>query len=417
MQIPLDHHDHVPGDAEVAALLERTLRRSRTGRRRRLGMAIAIVLVAASVGIATTVTRAGPAAARRGTTTWQLVADVTSQFAASDVTFSGVSLVCTTSTSCVVVGHVDDGLVLEVTTDAGASWATSTPPGTVNSTSITCPMATTCAALAKTATGSAMVETTDLGATWTSVPFPGEAFTTASTLSCTTALDCVAVALSADGTASSYATTDGGATWTTSALPIGSIPPAALEVTGLSCHGASCTLLASAMAQGPSSSGYVALALTSDDAGSTWSTGTVPSGFDPGYDVSCATALDCMAVGTGADGAPAVIATADGGATWTTTTEPVSADAGSAFLNWDSCTQTSCWVSGGALAASQSGGSSGFLDETTDLGATWGATSLPQGVTSIGNVACVDASTCYALGAKAQDSGPSTLVLLTNAAG
>jgi photosystem II stability/assembly factor-like uncharacterized protein len=431
---PLHDAGYVHDDAEG---MMRRITASRRGEPRhgsRLLVAASCV-VAACVALALVLSISGPKQTNRAASsnTWQLVADVTSQFSAQDVSFSGVSLVCPSATTCFAIGHVSNGLQLEVTSDGGATWTPSTPPGNVNPTSITCPGTSTCAALATTANGAAMVETADGGASWTSNAFPGTLSGINSTLSCTTSLACVAIADSASGSASSFVTTDGGQTWAPTTLPLQATSTSILEITGLACHDDACTLLGSLQPGplAPATSGtrapvgttakaldgpeWHAFSLSSSNGGSTWSVGAVPSGFVPGYDFSCSSGADCLALGDTTSAAPLVIATTDGGRTWTEVSVP-EATSGSVFLNWDSCTASECWVSGGHLNNPEGAPSSaGFLDATTNLGTSWISASLPPSVEAVGNVSCTDAATCFALGAESSGSSEAELVLLSNA--
>lgn len=415
----------------VHELYERTIAGSgRVRRRRRTVATAAVVVVAATTALAVGLAPSGPRpSVRSGSTTWQLVADVTDQFSAKDVSFIGSTLVCPSSTTCLAFGRPDgsaaSGLVLEITTDGGTSWSESSTPGTLNPTSLTCPGAATCAALSSTQAGPALVETTDAGETWATEPFPGSFTGVDPSLSCTSALDCVAIASAGDGAVTSFVTSDGGQTWASSSLPVQATATTTVEITQLSCQGRDCTVVGSTQpdpgsgvppapastSSGTSSGtgGWQGFSLASSDGGATWVLGTMPSGFIPGYDFSCTSGTDCLALGN--TSGPAVLATTDGGKTWTATSVPGGGAAGE-FVNWDACTSSACWVSGGALSGTRN---APFLDETSDLGASWIPTSLPTGVTAIGNVACTDSSTCYALGAESDGSSTSTLVLLSNA--
>lgn len=397
-------------EARVEALLARTVARSgRTRRRRLLAMASVVVAgMAAVASVTASVGGGGPPRARAGTT-WRLVADVTAEFSAKAVSFTGVTLVCPGATACYASANAGGKLVLEVTQDAGATWTTATPPGAFNPTSLSCVDATTCAGLSTTSGGGVFVETEDAGATWTSAPFPAVADGIA-TVSCSSAARCTAVAESTSGSALALVTSDAGATWTSGELPVPQVAGSQLEVTGLSCDAdGECTLLGSTY----SGQTWQPFSLHSGDGGSTWSTGTVPSSFVPGYDFSCADATSCLAVGNTTGGAPLLLATHDAGMSWSAAALP--AASGREFLNWDSCTAVACWVSGGSFGTSGSGGAHAFLEDSTDLGGTWTATSLPAAVDSIGNVACSGGSTCFALGAESGGRGASTLVLLSNA--
>jgi photosystem II stability/assembly factor-like uncharacterized protein len=90
------------------------------------------------------------------------------------------------------------------------------------------------------------------------------------------------------------ATTDGGATWTSQALPTG-----ITSLSGVSCTGTEdCWAVGEDVVQtapGPVDSGVI---VSTTDGGSTWTDVTVPDGVSAVDGVSCAAALTCTAVGT-----------------------------------------------------------------------------------------------------------------------
>lgn len=399
-------------DEQAAALFDRTMAQSQRLRRRhrRYAFVAAAVTVAVVLGFVYVPSTTSPSV-QSGSTVWHQLADVSAQFATHDVSFEGATLNCPTASTCYAVGNVGGNLKLEVTQDAGGQWSESTPPGHVNPTSISCIGAGTCAALATTASGGAFVETTDGGSSWSSSTFPAQSDGMA-TLSCTSTQDCVAVAESASGTAVALTTENSGQTWTSAALPIPSSSTSSLEVTGLSCFpNGGCTLLGSLHSLTTPS--WTPLSLRSTDGGSTWAAGEVPASFVPGYDFSCSSSTTCLAVGNTTSSAPLVIATDDGGASWSEASIPApTTPSGKVFINWISCTTTACWLSGGSF---DDGSSHGFLDESTDHGASWTSTTLPPFVDALGNVSCTDGPTCFALGSESNGSGQGTFVLLSNA--
>jgi photosystem II stability/assembly factor-like uncharacterized protein len=158
----------------------------------------------------------------------------------------------------------------------------------------------------------------DGGLSWTAVSMTGGAsFTTA--LTCPTARDCLAGG-KVSGQAVLLATGDGGLHWSYRALPDGDG-----VINQLACPTLeSCRALATQSAE-PSFSGSTtprAWFLRTDDAGAHWSAESFPARDTIGA-LSCPSAADCVAVGSGigresADGDPpgVVLRTIDGGRAW-----------------------------------------------------------------------------------------------------
>jgi hypothetical protein len=158
----------------------------------------------------------------------------------------------------------------------------------------------------------------DVGLSWTAVRMTGGAsFTTA--LICPAAGECLAGG-EISGQAALLATGDGGLRWSYRVLPAGDG-----VINRLACPTLqSCRALASQSAQ-PSWSGSTtprAWFLRTDDAGAHWSAESFPA-VDTIGALSCPSAADCVAVGSGvgraaADGDPPgmVLRTSNGGRTW-----------------------------------------------------------------------------------------------------
>jgi hypothetical protein len=156
------------------------------------------------------------------------------------------------------------------------------------------------------------------GLSWTAVSMTGGAsFTTA--LTCPAAGDCLAGG-EVSGRAVLLATADGGLHWSYRALPAGDG-----VINELACPTLeSCRALASQSAE-PSFSGSTtphAWFLRTDDAGAHWAAESFPARDTIGA-LSCPSAAECVAVGSGvgrasADGDPPGVAlrTVDGGRTW-----------------------------------------------------------------------------------------------------
>ncbi|HEY2353372.1 MAG TPA: protease pro-enzyme activation domain-containing protein [Gaiellaceae bacterium] len=139
---------------------------------------------------------------------------------------------CTSSTNCLADGAA--GAILG-SADGGATWTAKTSGTTAALNAIACPSAGACYVVGAVLSGSAVIrKSTDGGTTWT-----GQTSSTANALSgvaCTNNSACFA-----DGAVgTTMVTTDGGATWTQQGNPI-SGPTTAINATGITLNGATCT--------------------------------------------------------------------------------------------------------------------------------------------------------------------------------
>jgi photosystem II stability/assembly factor-like uncharacterized protein len=207
-------------------------------------------------------------------------------------------------------------------------------------------------------------------------------------VSCPTTSDCWAVGSNSAGAGAIVATSDGGLSWSTQALPRG---------TG-SLDGVDCPTRSDCWAVGSNSAGKGAVVVTTDG-GLSWSTQALPRGTNSLDGVSCPTTLDCWAVaGTGVDGEWAqtagVVATTDGGGTWGTQVLP----SGVLLLDGVSCpTPTNCWATG-------VDSNTGFavIVATTDGGSSWATQTVPSFNGEIDSilydVSCPTSTDCWAVG-------------------
>ena len=193
--------------------------------------------------------------------------------------------------------------VIEVTRDGGATWSPSVPaPGVELGTSLSCPGPTTCMIAGAPASPSAtdhLYITIDGGQSWTSNPMPTESEGDVQ-LSCTSATACVAEESRAaegghtDGS-DAFSTTNGGRTWTTSALPNDFISYS------LQCSSDGRCVIGgdAAMSSETPMSLPTPMMLYSTDGGVTWSPSTLPP--DNGAyllisSISCGDSQHCVAV-------------------------------------------------------------------------------------------------------------------------
>jgi hypothetical protein len=115
------------------------------------------------------------------------------------------------------------------------------------------------------------------------------------------------------------------------------------------------------------------------------------------YDITCPTALECIAVGE-ASGHGYVLRTTDGGQTWKAATVT-----GRASFSRVACSDASHCVAGG-----DAGADGAKVAVTSNGGASWSEASLPyyySPLVAIGSVACVPGGTCYATAFMTKYSG------------
>jgi hypothetical protein len=152
-------------------------------------------------------------------------------------------------------------------------------------------------------------------------------------------------------------------------------------------------------------------ALYSTDGGRRWHKGTIPAHFMIGTNLSCGTAMDCMALGS--DGRSPAIATSDGGRKWHAVTDPGGSVSKKGYW-WVSCVGTSeCW-----MVADQDHGPSLGLVESTDLGHSWRLLRARSSISSGSTISCATTTRCYATAdlpasAKSPTTPPSTVAPVT----
>jgi large repetitive protein len=303
-----------------------------------------------------------------GGQTWTGYADLPSTI------FPVEAISCPSTSVCWVTGQGNYGqAVVAESTDGGQTWADVTPAAwgdTEVASTIDCATATTCfvggmnwdpfAAAGTNSMTPWIAGTTDGGATWTTfsnlptfTPYDPNGTYTISGISCTSALDCVAVGglNLGDGLAQVISTTDGGATWSRSTDPTLS---GLQDLFSVSClPGASglpvCTAAGSALdTTGP-------VEVSSADGGATWSGMETYNNTGWLSSVSCADATHCWAAGSGTT--VALVGTDNGGASWSSATSDTSNEEGSvSCATADVCvatTDNALWVTStdGALSA------------------------------------------------------------------
>lgn len=417
----LDLSDLQFDDGELSVMLEKTLAKSAGLRRRHRNERViasgVVAVVVALVALLSTVSSPNPTRTSADSSTptsgWVLVSDLSALWHTLPLNNVNFYMTCSSASRCVTEGWDGSKTIVEVTRDGGHTWKASSLRENINP-PFGCANSEDCAATATEHGTWSLVETSDAGSRWQSDPLP-MGFKSA-LASCSSARACTVVGTDRSGTAAAFYSTNGGKTWQASTLPTEISSLETPEITDIQCLASrTCVVLATdGVASGSS---RVTVALYSTDGGASWSAGTIPSVFEPGYDFSCGSATSCFAIGTSSQSkSDAAVSTEDGGRSWTMTPVPRSNGTETQFFNWVSCSaESQCWTTGVGIPHAETGGvSSAFMASTSDLGQTWQETSLPKGVDSLGILSCPDRSTCYALGARTTRQGRIEMVLLTN---
>jgi BNR/Asp-box repeat protein len=362
---------------------------------------------------------------------------------------ASVAATCPTVTTCYAddLGGSQAGAVVEVTTDGGSTWqAAPLPPGAWLTSNLVCPTAGRCLAAgyadvpigATSPAGGtpAVFVTDDDGSDWSTALLPSQAVDVVS-LACRSATACVGASYgpptsaSPQGSTVSVQTTDGGGSWSVTALPGGVIPS---RPYGASCVGAGDCVVVGTTGFGTTPAGSSTAsgaALYSDDGGASWSAAAVPAGIAIVRAVSCSAAADCMAVangpsstsaaaaGAGPYGPSTVLVSTDGGRSWTA---PGARGLAPAELTTIACPSTlGCWAGGFTSGTGDNGSEVGVIESTHDGGATWSTETLPTraspaqqastglvalDIEDVSSISCPADASCLAMAAQGASTAP-----------
>ncbi len=297
-------------------------------------------------------------------------------------------LACPSAARCYLVGgsNHNAGLIL-VSSTGGVTWRTALDWAAVPSIdSISCAAGGDCVAGGATRDDTEVValRTTTAGKSWAKhTVVVGEDF--GEFVSCGSVTRC-AIALEPGTTTGVELSANGGTTWTSSDVPVIAPIPRAV-----SCPAAgTCVALGNKIGTGNLA---VGLAERTTNDGATWTTSSMPVGVSIGYAITCPTTTDCMGLAfEESSDAEVFVATTDGGTTWTVERAPT----GVVNLGDVSCASALICV---AVGETQNASEPLY---TSDGGETWAAGSLPlapSGVTyQMTNVTCVSTTVCYAAG-------------------
>jgi len=403
------------GSALTADRFPRTRRPRLYGGRLRPSLALTALTVAAVAALVTGLLIAGsksaPApsssATPSGALSFRLV-DVTTSPFRSLSPGATVGLQCVTDLVCYSPGASQEDFYQ--TSNGGLSWEQTAPlPNATDGQawtlfSFSCSTVETCAIVyvpigtTNNVPLAQFILTTDGGAHWTmsEIPVPtGYQNPSVGRFTCGDASHCVLSvsgdAPTASGTSSSsppqrigmfLSTADAGQTWTQStSAPSG---PAAAVWT-LNCDTDGSCLAVSALGDSPN---HYVVGLRSNDWGLTWQAGAPSDSFDAAIlYASCGDTTHCMLVPAGSPTTPyEIITTSNAGATWRVSSPPAGWENMPTAL---SCANADdCWV---AISTYDAGSAAGVYSEPTinathDGGATWSTVALPTARPPIANV-------------------------------
>ncbi len=296
---------------------------------------------------------------------------------------------CATTSQCVAAG-----VGTASSTDGGVAWKLKVPTNPISLSGVTCPTSTNCLAVGTVASqGGTILSTTSGGLAWkTAKTFPISSALSLYGVACSTASNCVAVGGGGFPTANIVSSNDGGSTWSVDTIP----SPDSAGLVGVACPAAE-----TCIAVGSSASGsYV---LTTADGGGTWTEQGAVTGVPLLDDVSCSSALDCVAVGLGpnpgplGEATPVIATTTDGGVSWTATSTSTSIK----YLR-----SASCSASGSCVLVGYTSSGAGVILTGPVSGSGWTQSAVPSGVTQLDSVSCApDSTNCVAVGQAGSDRG------------
>jgi photosystem II stability/assembly factor-like uncharacterized protein len=330
---------------------------------------------------------------------------------------STIQLVCPTSATCYSSGtDVPNGFkktqsVISVTHNGGTSWRLSLAPGHgIYFYGFSCTTASTCMVVGdepSTRKHPSLYATTDGGARWTSHPIPGPNEMPV-VLSCATTLKCVTMGQYETRTAPvpiSYFTDDGGRHWTKSALPSSFFPS---ELSSLDCFSDGRCVAEGSEGFGRTGGGLASMIYSNDD-GESWKAARTSPTPANGGTMSCSSDLHCLSIESGKRGdkfptAVGELETNDGGMTWTTVpvtglTSP--SPSRPMYIDALSCPSASdCWAAAHVYPNVCQGSCSpapvtAVMLATSDGGLTWTREALPSSPRT--SLQYVDVSPLYCL--------------------
>jgi photosystem II stability/assembly factor-like uncharacterized protein len=347
---------------------------------------------------------------------------------------------CTSATTCYSMARTAGADATEFlsSTDGGASWARVSTLSARQADSLSCPSAGTCFVVLLGENGLSVLETTDGGTVWRRSGLP--AGFSATQIACRSATWCVAQGYATSGANESAVTSNGGATWTTSSIPLGSLgdlacptqlvcyivavngdladittngakswkalslPPDGAQITSLACPSAAdCYFVGSR----PKGSADVAIVLATTDGGRTWHSDSLPTGPYLLGAISCARPLTCVAVGYAARTVnDLALVTSDGGQQWTIVRLSIQSSQLTAFDLGTGTDTISCPTVAGCVVSGQVGADSNRIIYSGPGALSWRTATLPAGGDNLA-LGCWSVTGCVA--SVATNSSPGTV--------
>ncbi len=210
-------------------------------------------------------------------------------------------------------------------------------------------------------------------------------------VTCTSTSTCYAAGDNGSQYGDIFGTTNAGSTWSTQTVPA--------QTGGINYI--SCPSATDCFAVGYVSSVQGEI-LATTDAGGTWTAQTVPAGAADLYGIDCPSTAICYAVGLSSAGYGEILGTTDGGSTWSVQTLRSRKSYPAAIA----CTSTAVCHAVGTNSAGYA-----VVLATSDGGQKWSVQPVPSGLYGLSDVACTSATTCYAVGENVSLEG----VVLTTA--
>ena len=294
---------------------------------------------------------------------------------------------CPSSLECFAAGRRDTSIggAILATTNSGASWSEeSLPQGTGQLSGISCPSTSVCFASGAQTSGTGLIlATTNSGASWSAVQLASLSADALVSIACPTIYNCVAGGMAGSGgDAAIIYTSDAGSKWSSASIPSGMSFIGSLSCVGVSCYAVGVQFPGAAT---PPSS----VVLASSDSGVDWKSQSMPSSAPPMIlqGIDCSSTTYCVSVGYSIGSlslVPVVIVTTDGGQIWSE-----GSVSSSVPINAVGCASSSeCFIGGcGIIMESADGGSSWHINYFISSG-------------SLSAISCSDASDCVIAGYK-----------------
>ncbi len=327
------------------------------------------------------------------------------------------ALDCVTARHCWAVGSTvgaggePNGATVIVTADGGATWTVQPIPATVGYLSgISCSDRRHCTAVGQTTQTSngqgAIITTGNGGANWNAATLPA-GILDITAVNCQLNLRCLAIGTTAAGTAA-LAPSTAQPGW----VQVGSLPPTLTGATSISCPDAQhCWVTAHVAVDVDHVAGQVAV---TTNGGATWATTAAPSGVGYLNDIVCAR-------GPGATGRPPSASTTSSSNPEPTIVSPTTtAPLPSTTTTTEPAGVPGAWCAAvGTSEATVTGTRAGHavVLTTANGGMTWSPQPVAPGAATLMGVSCTAVNSCVAVGTAVALEPQAGVVVLTGSSG